>query len=48
MRDDVIEELQLVIAWHAEYLRNPKLSEPVQQIITDGVAGLGYGNPDES
>ena len=43
MRDDVIKEFQLVIAGHAEYLSNPKLSQPVQQIITDRVAGLGRG-----
>jgi len=43
MRDDVIEELELVIAGHAEYLGNPKLSQPVQQIVTDRVVGLGLG-----
>ena len=41
MGKDVIEELQLVIAGHAEYLGNPKLSQPVQQVITNGVPSVG-------
>jgi hypothetical protein len=43
MRKDVIEELQLVIAGHAEYLSNPKLSQPVQQVITNGLPSVGQG-----
>ena len=43
MRKDVVEELQLVIAGHAEYLSHPELSQPVQQVITNGVPSVGQG-----
>jgi hypothetical protein len=41
--DDVVEELQVVIAGNAEDLRDAELGEAVQQIVTDGVCGIGRG-----
>jgi hypothetical protein len=43
MGDDVVEELQVVIARNAEDLRDAELGETVQQVVTDGVCGIGRG-----
>ena len=37
MGDDVIEELQVVVAGHAEHFGDAEFGEAVQQIVTDGV-----------
>ncbi len=37
MGDDVIEELQVVVAGNAEYLGDTEFCQAVQQVVTDGV-----------
>ncbi|GAA2414624.1 hypothetical protein GCM10009856_25080 [Mycolicibacterium llatzerense] len=39
MRDDMVEQLQIEITWDPEYLGGAEFSEPVQQVVTDGVFG---------
>ena len=41
MGDDVVEELQVVVAGNAEDLGDAEFGEAVQQIVTDGVGGFG-------
>src|ERR1700733_10875451 len=40
MGDDVIEELQVVVAGYAEYFGDAEFGQAVQQVITDGVGRL--------
>jgi hypothetical protein len=40
MSDDVIEELQVVVAGHSEYFGDTEFRQAVQQVITDGVGRL--------
>ncbi len=42
MRDDVIQEFQVVVAGHAEDLGDAELGEAVQQVVTDGVDGISH------
>ena len=47
MGDDVIEELQVVVAGYTEYLGDTEFCEAVQQVVTDGVGvftGSAHGD----
>jgi hypothetical protein len=35
----MVEQLQIEITWHTEYLGDTEFGEPVQQIVTNGVFG---------
>ncbi len=37
MGDDVIEELQVVVAGYTEYLGDTEFGQAVQQVVADGV-----------
>jgi Polyketide cyclase / dehydrase and lipid transport len=41
--DDVVEEFQVVVAGNAEDLGDAELGETVQQVVADGVDGIGRG-----